>query len=113
MALTVGRPAPQTCQPRSGSLGTQNTPQASVRSPLHQTSVGSGNETRCSFVLNTQSVVELRLFTSHHHCCVINLHKQLVKATQGSLFTEPIVHLKKYINIYSSPVKTLDIVSMV
>lgn len=88
MALTVGRPAPQTCQPRSGSLGTQNTPPASVRSPLHQTSVGSGIETRCSFVLNTQSGVELRQSISHHHNCCVNLHK----AAPGSLFTEPIVH---------------------
>lgn len=59
MSLTVGRPAPQTCQPRSGSLGTQNIPPASVRSPLHQTSVESGSETRCSFALNKHSVVEL------------------------------------------------------
>ena len=51
--LTVGRPAPQTCPPRSGSPGMKSTPPASWHSPPHQTSGGSGSEIHCSFALDT------------------------------------------------------------
>lgn len=61
ITLTVGRPAPQTCQPRFGNLATLNTPPASVHSPLRQMNVESDNETHCSFVLkkpkNTDQVI--------------------------------------------------------
>lgn len=104
MALTVGRPAPQTCQPRSGSLGTQNTPPASVRSPLHQTSVGSGNETRCSFVLKTQSVIRLSQSISHHHYCCVNW-QVVAKSHSGPFIFRANCTFK---DIYSIPVKAFD-----
>lgn len=55
--LTEGRPAPQTCPPRSGSLATTNTPPASEHSPRHQMNAGSEIGIRCSFVLKMQSKV--------------------------------------------------------
>lgn len=74
VGLTVGRPAPQTCRPRCGSLVTLNTPPASVHSPLHQSNGGSGNGTHCSFALgdtkglNIQSLVTILTGTTTGWC---------------------------------------------